>query len=304
MSFKVIKPGFISSIQDLGRYSLGHLGIAQSGVADQHAFCWANYLLENDVNAAALEITFGGCELQAQCNTQIAITGADFDFRLNGKPQHNWQVIIVNKGDRLTWASSHNGVRAYLAVAGGFQTEVYFSSRSVNVREHIGQLIEAGDELACNTTAELAQLSRTIPARFKPDYQQLLTLRMLPSYQFDQFDPSQQQTLFNQIYEVDRGSDRTGCRLIGTAIENTPNTMISEGIAYGSVEITSAGLPIILLNDRPTIGGYPKIGTVLSLDLAMLAQRQAGAKVIFERIDIESAQQLRHNFNQFFGLNL
>ncbi|NQY26530.1 MAG: allophanate hydrolase, partial [Piscirickettsiaceae bacterium] len=106
--------------------------------------------------------------------------------------------------------------------------------------------------------------------------------------------------LFGQTYNIGKESDRTGCRLEGQSIENTPATMISEGMAYGSVEITTAGLPIILLKDAPTIGGYPKIGTVLSLDLAKLAQRQPGCEVSFELIDIETAQQLRREFNQFF----
>ncbi len=302
MSFRVIKPGFISSIQDVGRFGFAEKGIAQSGAADLHAFCWANYLLENDSHAAALEITFGGCELEALIDTKIAITGADFGFKLNGHHHANWQVITVKKGDKLTWGTSQNGVRAYLAIAGGFQTPIYFGSRSVNVREQIGRLLQVGDELISFSSNKPAEIRASIPERYRPDYQQQLTLRLLPSYQFEQFDQTQQQTLFEQLYEVDLGSDRTGCRLAGRAIENVPNTMISEGIAYGSVEITTSGLPIILLNDHPTIGGYPKIGTVLSLDLAMLAQRHAGAKVKFELIDIETAQQLRKKFNQFFRL--
>lgn len=301
MSFRVTKPGFMSSIQDAGRFGLADKGIAQSGAADIHAFCWANYLLGNDTHAAVLEITFGACELEALADTKIAITGADFGFTLNGRHYANWHVLTVKKGDRLAWRTSQNGVRAYLAVAGGFKTPVYFNSRSVNVREHIGWLIQTGDVLACSAQSKSVRTT-AIPAWFKPNYHEVLTLRLLPSYQFEQFNLQQQQTLFGQLYEVDRGSDRTGCRLAGNPIEHVPDTMISEGIAYGSVEITSAGLPIILLNDHPTIGGYPKIGTVFSLDVAMLAQRHVGAKLKFELIDIDTAQHLRRTFNQFFGL--
>ena len=199
----------------------------------------------------------------------------------------------------LSWSTPKTGVRAYLAVQDGFQTTEYFNSRSVNVREKVGTLIQNGDELLCEPVKP-SDIGKTMPAWFKPDYKKSLILRLLPSYQFDKFSEQQQQTLFGQTYKIGKESDRTGCRLEGQSIENTPATMISEGIAYGSVEITTAGLPIILLKDAPTIGGYPKIGTVFSLDLANLAQRQSGCEVSFELIDIETAQQLRREFNQFF----
>lgn len=302
MSFKVIKPGFVSSIQDYGRFGLAHIGLSQSGVADEHAFCWANFLLDNHFNDAVLEITFGGCELLALSDAIIVVTGADLDFKINGQSQHIWQLISVNSGDKLSWSTAKNGVRAYLAVQGGFQTESLFKSRSVNLRENIGALIQQGDELPCHF-AKPIKLKKAIPAWFKPDYQHTLSLRLLPSYQFDQFDQQQRQTLLDQTYLIDRASDRTGCRLDGMPIENVPSTMISEGIAYGSVEITTAGLPIILLKDSPTMGGYPKIGSVFSLDLAKLAQRQANKKVRFELMDIAAAQQQRREFNRFFGIN-
>lgn len=298
MSFKVIKPGFHSSIQDAGRFGFAHIGLSPSGVADEHAFCWGNYLLDNDFNDAVLEITFGACELIALSKISIAITGADLNFKLNDEPQENWQVLSVKQGDRLIWETPKSGVRAYLAVQGGFQTESFFNSRSVNVRENIGTMIKAGDELNCKP-AESMSLNKTVPDCFKPDYQKTLSLRLLPGYQYDQFK-QQQQILLNQTYVIDNASDRTGCRLKGKPIENIPSKMISEGIAYGSVEITTAGLPIILLKDRPTIGGYPKIGTVFSLDLSQLAQRHSGSNVRFKLFNVVDARKLRLQFDRFF----
>lgn len=299
MSFRVIKPGFFSTIQDRGRFGLAHHGLSQSGVADEHAYCWANYLLGNDADAAVMEITFGGCVLSALIDTGIAITGADLGFKINGKPQEHWQVLSVKEGDLLTWSAPKNGVRAYLAVQDGFQTKQYFNSRSANLREKIGSLIQVNDELLTRPSKP-SDKGKTMPAWFKPDYIEALTLRLLPSYQYEQFSKQQRQTLFGQTYKIGKASDRTGCRLDGNAIKNASATMISEGITYGSVEITTAGLPIILLKDAPTIGGYPKIGTVFSLDLAKLAQHQPGSEVRFELIDIETAQQLRREFNYFF----
>ena len=160
-----------------------------------------------------------------------------------------------------------------------------------------------GDELHQKHT-DTKIVHRFTPSQYVSGYDQIVTLRLLPAYQFDQFDDTQKNIFFNQVYTIGRESDRTGCRLEGQRIDNTQARMISEGICYGSVEITTEGLPIILLKDSPTIGGYPKIGTVFSLDLAELAQRQSGSKVRFELIDIETAQKERKNFNAFFDIDI
>ncbi len=302
MSFKVIKPGFLSLVEDYGRFGLAQYGLSQSGVMDEHAYCWANHLLDNHFNDAVLEITFGGCELKALTNSSIVVTGADLDFKINGKEQLLWHVLSIKPDDVLTWSMAKNGVRSYLAIKSGFQTKELFNSRSVNLREHIGSKLAEGDELLSKIDVPEA-VQHAIPSHFVPDYKQDLILRLLPSYQFDQFDSQQKQIFFNQRYTISSASDRTGCRLEGQGIQNVPSTMISEGISYGSVEITTQGLPIILLKDSPTIGGYPKIGTMFSLDLADLAQRQSGSKVIFELINIETAQKKRNDFNAFFAIN-
>lgn len=299
MSFKVIKAGFHSTIQDRGRFGLAHHGLSQSGVADEHAYCWANHLLGNDINDAVLEVTIGSCELLSLIDTCIVVTGAELGFKINDEPKENWQVLVVNKGDTLSWSSPKNGVRAYLAVQSGFKTIQQLNSRSTNLREHVGGLIQAGEVLP-SKPSKSCDAGKAMPDWYKPNYQEPLILRLLASYQFENFTEQQRQTLLGQSYKIGKASDRTGCRLEGTPIMNTPAAMVSEGIAYGSVEITTAGFPIILLKDAPTIGGYPKIGTVFSLDLAKLAQRQAASEVSFEIITIEKAQKLRCEFERFF----
>lgn len=303
MSFKVIKFGFFSLIEDYGRFGFARYGLSQSGVADEHAYCWANHLLDNHFNDAVLEITFGSCELKALDVMSIAVTGADLDFRVNDLPQTLWKVINVQAGDTLTWSRAKSGIRSYLAVKGGFQSDPLFNSKSVNIRENIGSKLSDGDLLSCQATTK-NRAPRVVPSEFIPDYEQNLTLRVLPSYQFDLFNEQQKTHFFNQCYSVSSASDRTGCRLEGPAMAGVQARMISEGICYGSVEITTEGLPIILLKDSPTMGGYPKIATAFSLDLAKLAQRQAGDTVKFELMDIESAQQQRHEFNTFFSINI
>ncbi|RKZ96113.1 MAG: allophanate hydrolase [Gammaproteobacteria bacterium] len=301
MSINVIKSGFLSLVEDYGRFGLAQYGLSQSGVADEHAYCWANHLLDNDFNDAVLEITFGGCELTVLSDISIVLTGADLGFKINDKIQPLWQVINVSSGDNLTWSVAKSGVRAYLAVKGGFQTTEFFNSRSSNLREQIGAKLIDGDLLSYDSTSS-EMTHHAMPSHFFPNYEQDLILRLLPTYQFDQFEQHQKDVFFNQDYTISSAYDRTGCRLEGQSIKDSQSKMISEGISYGSVEITTEGFPIILLKDSPTIGGYPKIGTVFSLDLAKLAQRQIGNKVSFELMDIETAQQKRRDFNVFFGI--
>ena len=301
MSFKVIKPGFLTTVQDYGRTTHGAHGMSQSGVMDEHAFCWANHLLENDFNDAVLEITFGGVELEALDDTVISVCGADLDFKINDQAALIWHSVKVNQGDVLSWALPKSGIRTYLAVKGGFKTPVLFDSRSVNLRENIGSKLAKNDILDCESSS--LELDHFVAPQYIPNYNQDIVLRLLPSYQYAEFSEAQRALFFNQYYQITNANDRTGCRLDGAPIALEQEKMISEGMSYGSVEIATNGLPIILLKDTPTIGGYPKIGTVFSLDLAKLAQKQPQTKLKFELMDIHQAQKQRLKFNQFFQIS-
>ena len=300
MSFKVVKAGFLSSVQDYGRFGHAKHGMSQSGVMDEQAYAWGNYLLNNHFNDAAIEITFGGLELVAKCDTFVAVTGADLNFKINGEYAKMWHTLKVSCGDILTWGVANCGVRAYLTVKGGIQTQLLFDSRSTNLREGIAQALVQDDELPCKPYSGANY--RFTPAKFIPNYIDDLTLRILPSYQFDEFSLEQKELFFNQSYRISNANDRSGCRLDGAAIALPKQGMISEGVSYGSVEISSDGLPIIILKDGPSIGGYRKIGTVFSLDLAKLAQKQAHSKVRFKLITIFEAQRERKLFNNFFKI--
>ncbi len=300
MSFKVIKTGFLMTVQDYGRLTHGEQGLAQSGVMDEHAYAWGNYLLGNHYFDAALEITFGSVELEALDDMLICVCGADLDFKINHQKVDIWNGIQIQKGNRLSWHLPKYGIRTYLSVKGGFETQKFFNSRSVNLREHIGAKITQDEIITCQ--ASIGQLDRFIEPKYIPNYHQVVVLRLLPSYQYSEFSDAQKTLFFSQTYIISNANDRTGCRLKGAPIAIKKDKMISEGISYGSVEIASDGLPIILLKDAPTIGGYLKIGTVFSLDLTQLAQQQPGAKVRFKLITIYQAQKERLAFNQFFGI--
>lgn len=301
MSFKVIKPGFLTTVQDYGRLSHGAHGMSQSGVMDEHAYAWANHLLENHYRNAVLEITFGGVELEALDEMVVCICGADLDFKINNQLAPIWHNIQIKKGDKLNWSLPKHGIRTYLAVKGGFDAEILFGSRSVNLRENIGKKLNQLKLLKCKSSC--VQLDHFMSPKYIPNYEAELVLRLLPSYQYPEFSNTQRALFFNQNYRISNANDRTGCRLDGVPIALKKEVMISEAMSYGSVEIATDGLPIILLKDAPTIGGYLKIGTVFSLDLAKLAQKQPGAKVRFELMDIHQAQKERLKFNQFFEID-
>lgn len=302
MSFNVIKPGFLATVQDYGRFHHGKYGISQCGVMDEHAYCWANYLLNNHFFDAVLEITFGGVQLCAQADTVIVLTGADLDFKINDKPAPTWHTVPIFKGDILSLGNLKSGVRNYLAVKGGFKSPVFFGSKSVNLREHIGEKLTQNTILPYAKFINDKTQSRFIEAKYRIDYNQDIRLRLLPSYQFNDFSSKQQNSFFHQNYYISNKNDRTGMRLNGKPIMTFKNQLISEAMSYGSVEIAADGLPIILLKDAPTIGGYLKIGTVFSLDLPQLAQAHPNTQVRFELIDITQAQQKRVEFNRFFHL--
>ncbi len=299
MSFKVINPGFSSSIQDYGRIGYKEYGLNQAGPMDEIAYCEANYLLENNFNNAVIEMAFGGLEIKVEAEASISVTGADLDFEINNKKIPIWKKLQVFKGDILKWKKAVKGTYSYLAVKGGFQTNILFGSRSTNIRENIGENLKKNDILKFKSSKCL------IPKSSKkiPDYEKK-TLRIMPTYQFEKFTNHQKKIFFNQGYRISDLTNRTGCRLTGRPIILKKSKMISEGMSYGSVQIANDGYPIILMKDAPTIGGYPKIGTVFSLDLSFLSQKKPNEKIYFEPIDIKKAQSKRLIFNKHFKIHL
>nr|WP_067287022.1 biotin-dependent carboxyltransferase family protein [Marinobacterium profundum] len=306
MAFEVVKPGFLTLLQDYGRYGMQHLGMASGGPLDEQAFLWANRLLDNHYNCAALEITLGPVRLRALQATQIAITGADFAARINQLSIEPWHSYWIEAGDELSFAAPRSGMRAYLAVMGGFEAKLQHGSCATVMRELSGGLqgdgrrLEVGDRLEC--CAAPRRRTRQVPPGYVPDYSAPLCLRLLPAYQYDQFDAAQVRRFFSSDYLVSPSSDRMGYRLSGPAIPSRLDGIISEGIAYGAVQVPGDGQPIVLLRDRQTIGGYPKIGCVASLDAAQLAQRGPGAVIRFTPGEFSDIEAERLAFNRFFGI--
>ena len=298
--FAVRQPGIFTTLQDSGRIGQSHHGVTSGGAMDRPSLAWANHLTGNHEDTGGLEITIGGLELQSLINTRIAICGADCPVTINGKSVGMWRSHAVHYGDIIYIGHARTGCRSYMTTAGGFLLPRQFGSHSTVVREQLGGLngtaLKRGDFLPCLHHSHKGLRQAIDPPEALHSHSdsttKALKLRIIPSYQHDEFSEQQREHFFNSRYQVSRQCDRMGYRLQGPAITHQQHQLYSEGISYGAVQIPPDGQPIVLLNDRQTIGGYPKIGTVLSIDCYPLAQRQAGAGVRFELIDIEAAQVL------------
>lgn len=297
LGFKVEHPGMLTLLQDLGRFGQAKLGLTNGGPGDKLAFNWANRLLENDVNASMLEASFGGLKLTSQINTVICVTGANVPLSINGENKPLWSTHNIAKGDKIELGFASQGIRAYLAVKGGFCVEKQFGSVATVLRENIGGLtgeaLKPGDHLPANN-AQHSDKQHHLLQQDQPNYDQEIRLRVIPGYQQQQFSRLQQRRFFAGHYQVSKQWDRMGYRLEGPAIKCTQTAMLSEGITLGAIQIPPDGQPIVLMHDRQTIGGYPKIGSVLSLDLSRLAQCGQGANIYFEPITMETAHNELH----------
>jgi biotin-dependent carboxylase-like uncharacterized protein len=295
---KVIQPGILSLPQDGGRYGAHGIGLTTGGPLDRSAFLWANRLCGNRQQATAIEVTIGGLVLQSNATTRIAVTGAAMPLSINKQPASLWQSHNIYPGDRIELGFAEAGSRAYLALVGGFKIEPIFNSTSTVPREAIGGLnqdgapLQANQVLPCDDT-DNTELGYSLPENQRPDYSHnSVLLRVVLGYQQAAFSRLQKQLFFSSDYAVTDSCDRMGYRLKGADIRPSIGGILSEGICLGAIQVPADGQPIILMNDRQTIGGYPKLGSVLSLDIGKLAQLMPGGNVRFTAISVEQAHNL------------
>ena len=295
VGFVVEHPGMMTLIQDAGRIGYHRVGITTGGPADPLAFDWANRLCGNEPGTTALEITVGGLVLRCERSCRVALCGADMPLSINGDLVDTWRSYHVNAGDRISVGYARAGVHAYLSVVGGLAVLPILGSTSTVVREALGGLdgrkLEAGDQLPCGESQKAGCLM--VPKGYRPVYGKRVLLRVVTGYQYDAFDAVQRQRFFSSEYKVTKQSDRMGYRLEGPALQCELPDMLSEGISLGAIQIPPDGQPIILMCDRQTIGGYPKLGSVISVDLGQLAQLSPGGTVTFTAISPAEAQQIR-----------
>lgn len=308
---EIEQPGLLASLQDFGRYGYLGQGITTGGPVDEHAFLWANRLLGNHYNAPQIEITLGGFKARLKQPAQMVITGARVEVLVNGKGQPNWQAFTGYAGDLLQINPPQHGLRAYLAVAGGFDAPRTMGSVATVRRDGLGGLrgdgapLSAGDVLSgsARSVSEDA-LPRRPKSRFisEPGAPSL-QLDVIAVAQAEQFSAAAREAFSTQQFEMTTAQDRMGARLkAATPVRWEGPQLISEPLPVGAIQIPPDGQPIIMLNDRQTLGGYPKIGQLSWRSRALLAQATAGTKLQFSWIDLVEAQRQQRSAYCFFNV--
>ena len=289
--------GLLTTVQDLGRYGYQRYGVPVSGALDQFALRVANVLVGNQEGDAGLEIALVGPSLRFLADTVIAITGGDLDPRLDDESVAMWRALSLPQGGILSFGGLRDGMRAYLAIAGGLDVPQVLGSRSTYTRSHLGGLegraLKSGDRLLAFREELATQVEgRNLPREQVPNYGHSHALRVVLGPQEDAFSQQGINTFLSATYTVTHQSDRVGYRYQGPQIEHKGGAdIVSDGIPFGAVQVTGDGMPIVLLADRGTTGGYTKIATVISVDLALVAQATPGDTMSFRSVTVEEAHQ-------------
>lgn len=291
---EIISAGMLSTVQDLGRFKVMKNGFTQSGVMDAYSTKIANKLCKNDVNAPVIEMTMLGITAKFKGEHIFAISGGIFDISLNGNSIRTNKAYVAKDGDVLSIKGAKQGLRCYLAVAGGFDVPLFMGSASTNLKINVGgfngRKLKAGDILKIGKADKIKNIEkRELPEN---TYNNTVRVRVVLGPQDDMFSENDLMLFSKQQYTVTSDLDRMGIRLWGIALRGKEKLeIISDAITFGSIQITNSGMPIILMADHQTTGGYAKIATVISADLPKLAQVKPNDKISFEIIDIDTAEK-------------
>lgn len=298
----VIAPGPLSLVQDSGRTGFQQLGVSVSGAIDADALDIGNRLVGNEPGTAAIEIMLGGAEFEFEQAAIFTLTGSDTGATLDGVLLATNVSYTAHAGARLAFGMATQGLRAYLVVAGGIAVAEVLGSRSTHIASEIGGVdgrgLAAGDVLEIGEPTGIAASGNTFSANMTGDEATpapaSLNIRVVPGPQDAEFSEAGIQTFLDATYTVSDQSNRQGLRLDGPVIESRTGKydIVSDAVVNGSVQVPGDGKPIVLLADRQTTGGYAKIATVASVDLAKLGQATPGTNIHFSAITVEEAQEL------------
>ena len=308
MNIKIINSGLLTIVEDMGRYGYQASGMQVSGVMDKYAAELANALVGNPPQAAVLEATYLGPEIEAEGDVLVAVTGGIPEVIVDGQMVNPYESIELHQGQHLLVAGMREGLRAYIAIAGGLSVPQVLGSRSTNMKLGIGgvagkKLIN-GTELPVGEPSIIAREILTGHAHHRhAAYNYLVDnkiwssdfhhIRLVLGPQADYFTEESIKALNGAIYTVSKDSDRMGYRLEGAAIQRkNTRDMITDGIVFGSIQVPPGGQPIVMMADHQTTGGYPKIGTVITADLPLLAQCKPGTRICFEVVSVYEAQKI------------
>jgi len=295
--FEVLRPGINTTFQDKGRFHMQHLGVTPGGCMDLELFSIANALVGNSLDEGVIEFAYQGPLLKLiKGKTKIAITG-NVLFQIIKSNQEivsgecNRTYALV-EGDQIDILATKKSAYGYMALEGGFNIKPFCKSVSILSRAKIGP--NKGNKMKTNDRIDI-KIENKNKKNFSAEIlkKKKNTIRVLKGPQFDYFSKESQKDFFSKEYKISNLTDRMGMRLEGTIMKNIVNTNIrSEGITKGAIQVPADGQPIILLTDYPTIGGYPKIANVTSVDYNLLIQKTPGEKIFFELIKLHEAEQL------------
>jgi len=306
---RLLRPGLLTTVQDAGRTGCQHLGVSAGGAADPFALRIARFLVGNPPDAAALEMAFAGPKLRFEQEALVACCGADFAATLDGRPLPRNRPVRVSAGGVLDFPAARHGAMAWLAVAGGIDVPVVLGSRSTDLASgfggHEGRALIAGDLLSPGppssvSQAILAQLRASPePTGWSLPPERLVAvagpgvLRVVRGPEWEWFSDRAHKRLFHNDFHATKDGNRMGVRLDGPELELTgPREMVSAAVQHGTIQVPPSGRPIVLGPDRQTIGGYPRIGVVATVDLGKLAQLRPGDVVRFREITVGEAHDL------------
>ena len=300
---KIISGGMLSTVQDLGRFGVMKDGFTQSGVMDRFAMQLANALCKNELNAPVIEMTMMGLTAQFTEEHVFCLSGGIFQAALNSTALENNRTYAAKKGDILKIGAAVKGMRIYLAVAGGFKVPLVMGSASTNLKIGIGgyegRKLKKGDLI--ETGEPDAKVKTDIHEYDGRKFDNTVTVRVVPGPQDERFSNEDKEMFFSQKYTVTPSLDRMGIRLSGIALKGKEGLdIISDGITFGSVQITRSGQPIILMADHQTTGGYAKIATVITADLPILAQVRPFDYIFFKEVSAPSAEKLIRKQQKYF----
>ena len=297
-TLEITEPGILTTVQDRGRYGYQRFGVPPSGAFDQFALRAANLLVGNPQGAAGLEMTVIGPTATLLIDTWIAVTGADLAAQLNGQPMPRWESVEASAGSVIAFPEMRDGVRAYLAVAGGIDVPPVMGSRSTYVQAGIGgfqgRALSNGDVISTFPVDEALAVHRELPEGYEPPrYGERHEVRVILGPQLGAFGEDAISTLTGSEYLISLDSDRMGYRLEGPRLEHEAGAdVISDGNPLGAIQVPGDGTPTVLLVDRGTTGGYTKIATVISSDISQLAQAVPGQSVTFRLVTHEEARRI------------
>lgn len=290
---KVIDEGFYTTVQDLGREGFLRYGITTSGAFDDYSFKIGNIFLNNPLNSPQIEITLKGPTFEFLCDKVIFLIGGEIDAYLNDEKIENLKPYYVKKGSILKLDSVIKGFRTYLIIQGGIKIDKFLGSASYDRFLNIGIKLRKGSILQVVEFNDLAVLNKDFPNEFRLNFEKE-EINFILGPDEDRFDFGEIEKFMNRYYTISEKSDRVAIRLEGEELKfkKGKETIISEGVNLGTIQVPNSGKPIILMKDRPTTGGYPKLGNVIKSDIPILAQKRFGERIKFKAVSLEEAKSL------------